>query len=53
MPALLVIGSRNRKKRGEIVEILGDLGLDLRDLTSWADAPEVVEDGATSVTTTL
>ncbi|HTU89912.1 MAG TPA: RdgB/HAM1 family non-canonical purine NTP pyrophosphatase [Gemmataceae bacterium] len=47
MPALLVIGSRNRKKREEIVEILGDLGLDLRDLTSWPDAPEVVEDGAT------
>jgi hypothetical protein len=35
------------KKRGEIVEVLGDLGLDLRDLTSWPDAPEVVEDGAT------
>lgn len=47
MPAILVIGSRNRKKREEIVEILGDLGLDLRDLTSWPDAPEVVEDGAT------
>lgn len=47
MSAILVIGSRNRKKREEIVEILGDLGLDLRDLTSWPDAPEVVEDGAT------
>jgi len=47
--ALLVVGSRNRKKRDEIVEILGDLGLDLRDLTSWPDAPEVVEDGATFV----
>lgn len=45
--ALLVVGSRNRKKRTEILEILGDLGLDLRDLTSWPDAPEVVEDGAT------
>src|SRR5262249_26969370 len=40
-------GTRNRKKREEIVEILGDLGLDLRDLTSWPDAPEVVEDGDT------
>lgn len=49
MAPLLVIGSRNRKKREEIVEILGDLGLDLRDLTSWPDAPEVVEDGATFV----
>ncbi|MGH7173025.1 MAG: RdgB/HAM1 family non-canonical purine NTP pyrophosphatase [Gemmataceae bacterium] len=49
MAPLLVIGSRNRKKREEIVEILGDLGLDLRDLTNWPDAPEVVEDGATFV----
>ena len=47
MSAILVIGSRNRKKREEIVEILGDLRLDLRDLTGWPDAPEVVEDGAT------
>ncbi len=47
--AILVVGSRNRKKREEIVEILGDLGLDLRDLTGWPDAPEVVEDGATFV----
>jgi XTP/dITP diphosphohydrolase len=49
MSALLVVGSRNPKKREEIVEILGDLGLDLRDLTGWPDAPEVVEDGATFV----
>jgi XTP/dITP diphosphohydrolase len=47
MAAVLVIGSRNRKKRQEIEEILGDLGLDLRDLTSWPDAPEVIEDGTT------
>src|SRR5215469_6584897 len=47
MTAILVVGSRNPKKRQEIVEILGDLGLDLRDLTSWPDAPEVVENGAT------
>lgn len=44
---LLVVGSRNPKKRVEILEILGDLGLDLRDLTGWPDAPEVVEDGST------
>jgi XTP/dITP diphosphohydrolase len=49
MAAVLVIGSRNNKKREEIVEILGDLKLDLRDLTNWPDAPEVVEDGATFV----
>jgi XTP/dITP diphosphohydrolase len=47
MPPVLVLGTRNRKKREELVEILGDLGLDLRDLTSWPDAPEVVEDGNT------
>jgi XTP/dITP diphosphohydrolase len=49
MSAVLVIGSRNRKKREEIEEILGDLGLDLRDLTSWPEVPEVIEDGATFV----
>jgi XTP/dITP diphosphohydrolase len=43
----LVLGTRNRKKRQEIVEILGDLGLELVDLTPWPDAPEVEEDGAT------
>jgi XTP/dITP diphosphohydrolase len=47
MAYLLVVGSRNRKKREEILEILGDLDLDLRDLSGWPDAPEVVEDGAT------
>jgi XTP/dITP diphosphohydrolase len=47
MPGVLVLGTRNRKKRIEIEEILGDLGIALQDLSSWPDAPEVVEDGAT------
>jgi XTP/dITP diphosphohydrolase len=47
MPPVLVVGTRNRKKREEILEILGDLNLELRDLTSWPDAPEVEEDGQT------
>jgi XTP/dITP diphosphohydrolase len=47
MPPILVLGTRNKKKRQEIVEILGDLGLDLRDLTQYPVAPEVVEDGDT------
>jgi len=47
MPPVLVLGTRNVKKRREIEEILGDLGLELRDLTAWPDAPEVEEDGAT------
>src|SRR5437763_2377852 len=47
MAPILVVGTRNRKKLGEIVEILGDLPLELRDLSGWPDAPEVVEDGTT------
>src|SRR5688500_14120607 len=44
---VLAVGTRNRKKCQEIQEILGDLGLDLRDLSYFSDAPEVVEDGET------
>jgi XTP/dITP diphosphohydrolase len=43
----LVLGTRNVKKRGELVEILSDLGVEIRDLTGYPDAPEVEEDGAT------
>jgi XTP/dITP diphosphohydrolase len=45
--AVIVVGTRNRKKCEEIVEILGGLGLELHDLTNWPDAPEVAEDGMT------
>lgn len=44
---LLVLGTRNRKKREEIVEILDGFGLDFGDLSSWPDLAEVVEDGDT------
>jgi XTP/dITP diphosphohydrolase len=44
---LLVVGTRNPKKREEILEILGDLAVELRDLTAYPDAPEVVEDADT------
>jgi XTP/dITP diphosphohydrolase len=47
MPPVLVLGTRNAKKRQEIEEILGDLGLELRDLSAFPGAPEVVEDGDT------
>jgi len=47
MGKVLVVGTRNPKKRQELLEILGDSGLELRDLTSFPDAPEVVEDGDT------
>jgi XTP/dITP diphosphohydrolase len=44
---VLVLGTRNRKKRQEIEEILGDLGITLHDLSMYPGAPEVVEDGDT------
>jgi XTP/dITP diphosphohydrolase len=47
MQPVIVLGTRNAKKREEIVEILGDLPLDLQDLTRWPAAPEVEEDGDT------
>src|SRR4051812_9025919 len=43
----LVLGTRNAKKRKEIEEILGDLGITLHDLSQYPDAPEVEEDGVT------
>src|SRR6202521_2295201 len=47
MPPILVLGTRNAKKRQEIEEILGDLGITLHDLSMYPTAPEVVEDGDT------
>jgi XTP/dITP diphosphohydrolase len=47
MAKVLVLGTRNAKKRREIEEILGDLGLELRDLSQYPHAPDVVEDGTT------
>jgi XTP/dITP diphosphohydrolase len=47
MLPLMVLGTRNRKKREEIEEILGDLGLELADLSRFPNALEVVEDGDT------
>src|SRR6058998_3928351 len=43
----LVIGSRNRKKLLELQDLLGDLGLELVDLSSWPDVPDVEETGET------
>jgi XTP/dITP diphosphohydrolase len=43
----LVLGSRNKKKLGELVDLLGDLGVELTDLSPYPDAPEVEETGAT------
>jgi XTP/dITP diphosphohydrolase len=42
-----MLGTRNRKKREEIVEILGDLPLEFGDLHDRPDVPEVEETGTT------
>ena len=44
---MLLLGTRNRKKREEIVEILGDLGLDFGDLSDRPDVADVEETGTT------
>jgi XTP/dITP diphosphohydrolase len=45
----LVLGSRNKKKLREMLDLLGDLGLELTDLTPYPDAPEVDETADTFV----
>jgi XTP/dITP diphosphohydrolase len=49
MGTVLVVGTRNKKKLGEIREIYSDLPVDLRDLSGWPDLPDVVEDADTFV----
>jgi XTP/dITP diphosphohydrolase len=44
---VIVVGTRNAKKRAEILEILHDLPIEVRDLTAYPDTPDVVEDGDT------
>jgi XTP/dITP diphosphohydrolase len=39
----LVLASRNKKKLKEMLELLGDLDLELTDLTPYPNAPEVEE----------
>jgi len=39
----LVLGSRNKKKLGELVDLLGDLPIELTDLSPYPNAPEVEE----------
>ena len=43
----LVIGSRNRKKLVELQDLLGDLHIELTDLSPWPDVPDVEETGET------
>ena len=43
----LVLATRNRDKGAELAALLGDLGVTIRTLTEFPDAPEIVEDGET------
>ena len=43
----LVLATRNRHKVEELVALLGDLGITIRTLDEFPDAPDVVEDGDT------
>jgi XTP/dITP diphosphohydrolase len=43
----LVLATRNRHKREELAALLGDLGITIRTLDEFPDAPDVVEDGDT------
>jgi XTP/dITP diphosphohydrolase len=43
----LVIGSRNKKKLLELQDLLGDLGLQLVDLSGWPGLEDVEETGET------
>lgn len=45
----LVLGSRNKKKLKEMLALLGDLALELTDLTPYPDAPEVEETADTFI----
>ena len=43
----LVLATRNRHKVIELLALLRDLGITIRSLDEFPDAPDVVEDGAT------
>lgn len=47
MPRTLVLGTRNRKKLGELVELLEPLGIDLKTLADFPNSLEVEETGST------
>src|ERR671936_415795 len=43
----LVIGSRNKKKLEELQDLLGDLSIEITDLSPWPDVPDAEETGQT------
>ena len=47
MPRLLVLGSHNKKKLGELAALLGSHGLELKTLADFPNAIEVEETGDT------
>ena len=47
MKADLVIASRNEKKKRELLQVIGDLDLEVATLNEFPQAPEVEEDGMT------
>jgi XTP/dITP diphosphohydrolase len=47
MPPVLVLGTRNKKKLGELVELLTPHGIELKTLADYPNAVEVEETGAT------
>jgi len=44
---LIVLGTRNAKKRDELAELLAPVGVELRTLTDFPESIDVVEDGDT------
>ncbi|MDB5384428.1 MAG: Non-canonical purine pyrophosphatase [Planctomycetaceae bacterium] len=46
-PITVVLASRNRKKTGEMADLLQPLGIQLKSVGDFPDVPEVIEDGLT------
>jgi XTP/dITP diphosphohydrolase len=44
---LLVLGTTNRKKGQELARLVAPLGIEVRTLADYSDAPSIVEDGET------
>src|SRR5207237_9194728 len=44
---VLVLGTRNRKKGGELLDLLWPLGVEVRTLADYPQALDVIEDGET------
>lgn len=47
MTQRIVLSSRNRKKAGEIADLLAPHGFEVVPINEYADVPEVIEDGDT------